>query len=61
MNFYEKSLNFEMLTQFVFKYAIDQPKKKAHKTLCGLLEIFRFLFFVVWSENQQHWHHSGTH
>lgn len=24
--FYEKSLGFEMLTQLVFKYAIDQPK-----------------------------------
>lgn len=28
MNFYGKSLNFKMLTQFVFKHAIDEPKKK---------------------------------
>lgn len=43
MNFYGKSLNFKMLTQFVFKHAIDEPKKlkkkKTHKTICGLLGI----------------------
>ncbi|KAI4571876.1 hypothetical protein MJG53_013982 [Ovis ammon polii x Ovis aries] len=36
--FYEKSLGFEMLTQLVFKYAIDQPKRILQK-VCGQLEI----------------------
>lgn len=31
MNFYGKSLNFKMLTQFVFKHAIDEPKKLKKK------------------------------
>ena len=33
MEFYEKSLGFEMLTQFVFKYAIDQPKSTLQKSV----------------------------
>lgn len=37
-DFYEKSPGFEMLTQFVFKYAVNQPKSALQK-VCGPPEI----------------------
>lgn len=57
MNFYGKSLNFKMLTQFVFKHAIDEPKKLKKKDPQNYLWAawdldFRSSLAIVWSENQ---------
>lgn len=52
MNFYGKSLNFKMLTQFVFKHAIDEPKKKKKRPTKLSVVDFRSLLAIVWSENQ---------